>query len=68
MDGPLVGFRWTWSFHADGSTLTSESTLRFRDRDEVKDDLHTAGYQVLDVRDAPDRPGLELVFVARKVE
>ena len=32
IDGPLVGFRWTWAFHADGATLTSESTLRFRDR------------------------------------
>ncbi|HWI04276.1 MAG TPA: class I SAM-dependent methyltransferase, partial [Acidimicrobiales bacterium] len=27
---PLVGFRWTFVFEADGSVLTSESTLRFR--------------------------------------
>ncbi len=67
IDGPLVGFRWTWAFDADGATLTSESTLRFRDRDEIQADLHAAGYQVLDVRDAPDRPGLELVFLARRV-
>jgi SAM-dependent methyltransferase len=68
IDEPLVGFRWTWTFHADGATLTSESTLRFRDRNEVQADPHAAGYQVLDVRNAPDRPGLELVFLARRVE
>lgn len=68
VDGPLVGFRWTWILHADGATLTSESTLRFRDRNEVQADLHAAGYQVLDVRNAPDRPGRELVFLARRVE
>lgn len=68
IDGPLVGFRWTWTFDADGATLTSESTLRFRDRNEVQADLHAVGYEVLDVRDAQDRPGLELVFLARRVE
>jgi hypothetical protein len=60
--------RWTWTFDADGATLTSESTLRFRHRDEVQSDLNAAGYRVLDVRDAPDRPKLELIFLARRVE
>ena len=68
VEGPLVGFRWTWTFHADGTTLTSESMLRFRDRNEVVSDLQSAGYKVIDVRDAPDRPGLELAFLARRVE
>jgi len=26
----------------------------------------TSGFQVLDVRDAPDRPGLEFVFIAQR--
>ncbi len=65
IDWPLVSFHWTWIFDSDGATLTSDSTLRFRDRDEVEADLHAAGYEVVDVRDAPDRPGLECVFLAR---
>lgn len=63
---PLVTFRWTYVFAADGQVLTSDSTLRFRDRDEVESDLAAHGYVVQDVRDAPDRPGRELVFVARR--
>jgi SAM-dependent methyltransferase len=62
---PLVTFRWTYVFESDGAVLTSESTLRFRDRDEVGRSLVAAGYVVEDVRDAPDRPGLEHVFIAR---
>lgn len=65
IDWPLVSFRGTWIFDSDSATLTSDSTLRFRDRDEVQADLHAAGYEVVDVRDAPDRPGLEFVFLAR---
>jgi SAM-dependent methyltransferase len=66
VDGPLVGIRWTWEFAADGAVLTSESTLRFRDRDEVEADLRASGCTVVDVRDAPDRPGRELVVLARR--
>jgi len=62
---PLVTFTWTFRF-ADGSTVGSESTLRFRSRTEVEQALDAAGFDVLDVRDAPDRPGRELVFVARR--
>jgi Methyltransferase domain len=62
---PMVSFRWTWVF-ADGDVLTSDSTLRFRERDEVERDLAVSGYVLEDVRDAPDRPGRELVFVARR--
>ncbi|HEV7203302.1 MAG TPA: class I SAM-dependent methyltransferase [Jatrophihabitans sp.] len=63
---PLVTFRWTFAFVADGAVLTSDSTLRFRERDEVEADLQAAGFVVEDVRDAPDRPGEEFVFVARR--
>ncbi|WP_447042251.1 class I SAM-dependent methyltransferase [Streptomyces sp. DSM 118878] len=69
VEGPLVSFRWTYVFRArDGETLTSDSTLRFRERGEVEADLLAEGYAVDDVRDAPDRPGWELVFVARRGE
>ncbi|MEU2588639.1 class I SAM-dependent methyltransferase [Streptomyces avermitilis] len=62
----LVTFRWTYAFAADGQVLTSDSTLRFRERNEVEADLVAHGYVVQDVRDAPDRPGREFVFLARR--
>ncbi|MFI1481968.1 class I SAM-dependent methyltransferase [Streptomyces sp. NPDC020747] len=64
VDGPLVTFRSSYVFAADGEVLISESTLRFRERDEIEADLAAQGYVVEDVRDAPDRPGREFVFVA----
>ena len=63
---PLVSFRGTYRFLADGQVLTSDSTLRFRDRGEVESNLTAQGYRVLDVREAPDRPGREFVFVAQR--
>ncbi|MFG2949615.1 class I SAM-dependent methyltransferase [Streptomyces adustus] len=63
---PLVTFRWTYRFAADGQVLTSDSTLRFRERDEVEEDLAAHGYVVEGIRDAPDRPGREFVFLARR--
>jgi len=63
---PLVTFRWTYVFAVDGQVLTSESTLRFREREEVEADLVAQGYVVDDVREAPDRPGREFVFLARR--
>jgi hypothetical protein len=63
---PLVSFRTTFVFAADGQVLTSDSTLRFRERDEVATALRTCGFVVDEVRDAPDRPGRELVFLARR--
>jgi hypothetical protein len=53
-------------FEADGSVETSDSTLRFRSRPEIASSLREAGFAVEDVRDAPDRPGRELVFIARR--
>jgi SAM-dependent methyltransferase len=64
---PFVSFRGTYRFHSDGEVLTSDSTLRFRDRAEVEASLAAQGYRVLDVRDAPDRPGREFVFVAARL-
>jgi SAM-dependent methyltransferase len=62
---PLVSFRWTFAFEADGAVLTSDSTLRFRSRPEIEAALVGAGFGVQEVRDAPDRPGRELVFITR---
>lgn len=62
---PFLRFRTTFVFASDGAVLTSESTLRFRSRHEVEEDLRVAGFDVEAVRDAPDRPGREFVFVAR---
>jgi SAM-dependent methyltransferase len=64
MHDSLVSFRSTTVFASDGVVLTSESTLRFREREEVQADLVAHGYLVDDVRDAPDRPGREFVFLA----
>ncbi|WP_406674505.1 class I SAM-dependent methyltransferase [Nonomuraea sp. N2-4H] len=66
VSGPLVTFRGTYVFASDGQVLTSESTLRFRERDEVSADLAAHGYAVKEVRDAPDRPGREFVFLAER--
>ncbi|TDE54713.1 class I SAM-dependent methyltransferase [Nonomuraea mesophila] len=68
VSGPLVTFRGTWVFAADGAVLTSDSTLRFRERDEVEADLAGHGYTVKEVRGAPDRPGREFVFFAQRPE
>jgi SAM-dependent methyltransferase len=65
-EGSLVCFRTTFVFGSDGAVLTSDSTLRFRSRDELAGSLAVAGLVVDEVRDAPDRPGLEFVFIARK--
>ncbi|MER6984137.1 class I SAM-dependent methyltransferase [Streptomyces carpinensis] len=62
--GPLVTFRWTYVFTEDGQVLTSDSTLRFHERDEIEADLADHGFVLRTVCDAPDRPGRELVFVA----
>jgi hypothetical protein len=62
---PFVSFRHTFVFATDGAVITSDSTLRFRSRVEVADSLRTAGFVVREVRDAPDRPGRELVFISR---
>jgi SAM-dependent methyltransferase len=62
---PFVSFSHTYRF-PDGSEIASDSTLRFRSRAEVEASLVRCGFSVVDVLDAPDRPGKEYVFVARK--
>jgi SAM-dependent methyltransferase len=64
VDLPLVSFEAVRVF--DDRTLTSTSTLRFRSKDEIMGSLSVAGYDVRDVREAPDRPGREWVFVAQR--
>lgn len=61
---PFVSFQYTYRFLSGGDVVTSNSTLRFRSRDEVESSLNANGYRVLDVREAPDRPGREYVFIA----
>ena len=60
---PHDSFRATYVF-PDGEALHSDSTLRFREREEVETDLAARGYELVEVHDAPDRPGRELVFFA----
>jgi SAM-dependent methyltransferase len=66
VSGYLVTFRWNYVFAADGQHFTSDSTLRFRERQEIEADLTSQGYVLHDVRDAPDRPGKEFVFIAQR--
>ena len=66
VSGKLVSYRRTYVFAADGTTLTSDSTRRFWSRAEIEGSLRPAGYALAEVRDAPDRPGFEWVFIARK--
>jgi len=61
---PLVTFESETT--VGGEVVASASTLRFRERDEVERDLDEHGFDVVEVRDAPDRPGKELVFLARR--
>ena len=63
IDGPLVSFRWTYVFESDGAVLTSDSTLRFRTKDESRGcslmpALSSKRYAML-----PDRPDREFVFI-----
>jgi SAM-dependent methyltransferase len=62
----LVSFRWTYIFSSDGEVITSDSTLRFRDRQAIEESLERSGFSVREVRGAPDRPGKEFVFIAFK--
>lgn len=63
---PFVSFCHSFEFESDGTVLTSESTLRFRDQGEIVDSLTQVGLAVRDIRRAPDRPGLEFVFIAQR--
>lgn len=62
---PLVSFTLHYLFESDGTLLTSQSTLCFRSIAEIEQSLAAGGLDIIDIRDAPDRPGFESVFVAR---
>ncbi len=64
---PFVSFRWTFVFERDGSIISSDSTLRFRERAEVEESLADTGFRLDEVLDAPDRPGKEFVFVCTAI-
>ena len=64
--GSLISFRTTFDFASDGAVLTSDSTLRFRTQEEFAESLLQADFEVHEVRDAPDRPGREFVFIAQR--
>lgn len=66
VSGGLVTFSGTYVFESDGLRLTPSSSLRFRTRDEVAGSLAAAGFELTEIRDAPDRPGAELVLIARR--
>lgn len=68
VDGPLVTFGGEYTFHSLGYVMTPpDTTIRFWTPDEIEGSLQEAGFSLQDVRDAPDRPGQELVFVAQRV-
>lgn len=68
LEADMVSFRWTYVFESDGVVLSSDSRLRFRSRRALTDSLVRCGFQIEEVREAPDRPGSEFVFVARHTE
>ena len=61
---PLVSFKWTYHFKQEDEVLTSESTLRFREKEEIEESLIETGFRLTEIRDAPDRPGKEFVFIS----
>jgi SAM-dependent methyltransferase len=63
---PLVTFESETTIGSEN--VASASTLRFRERHELERDLEVHGFEVVDVRDAPDRPGKEMVFRARRTD
>lgn len=65
--GDYVSFQWTYIFENDGAIITSNSTLRFRSLNEITASLQKAKLSLEDVREAPDRPGLENIFIASKL-
>jgi len=58
-----VTFTTTFSFEKERPRF-SQSTLRFRSVPEIRASLEQAALRIVEIRDAPDRPGREHVFVA----
>jgi hypothetical protein len=66
VDEPLITFRSMIVFRRDELAIESMSTLRFRHRSEIEGSLVREGYELKEIRDAPDRPGREFVFLSRR--
>lgn len=66
--GAFVDFFGMLVFERDGRRVEQQSRLRFRDRAELTKSLEDSGFMVEEIRDAPDRPGREFVFIARKTQ
>ncbi|MFA4841018.1 MAG: class I SAM-dependent methyltransferase [Agrococcus sp.] len=66
VDGQFVTFESPTVFHRDGTRIDSTTTLRFRSREAIERSLRAAEFELVDVRDAPDRPGREWVYLARR--
>ena len=61
-----MSFRFTYHFRVDETTLVSDSTIRLRGQHEIEMGLRQEGFIIRDVREAPDRPSRELVFIANR--
>lgn len=66
VSGQYVSFVWSYKFHANDEVIQSKSTLRFREKVDIAKSLENVGFEILDIREAPDRPKQEFVFIARK--
>ena len=64
---PLVSFRWTYRFSARAKRSCRTPRCASVSEPEVEASLDRAGFRLVEVRDAPDRPGLEHVFVAERL-
>ena len=63
---PYVSFRNTYHFAEDDTEITSDSTLWFQSQEEIETSLTKTGFKVLEIRDAPDRPNREYVFLTQR--
>lgn len=61
----FVDFVGVLVFERDASRVDQQSRLQFRGKDELRKSLENTGFGVEEIRDAPDRPGREFVFIAR---
>lgn len=66
VDLPFVSFTHLYRFQQTYGSIGSRSRLRFHSESEVTSALTAAGFTVDEIRDVPDRPGREWVFIARK--
>ncbi len=68
----VTAVRWpfvdicNWFVFSDGTTLTSNATLRYRDSENLRVGLDAAGFDTAEIRDAPDRPGREWILLVRR--